>query len=59
MGFLAGATLATFLTEHDLASVIFSGVGLVIGIMAARPLNPDVVCIEPMLDYKHPEMTTK
>lgn len=58
-GFLAGATLGMILVEHDLASVILSGVGLVIGIMATRPLNPDVVCIEPVLDDKHPEMNPK
>jgi len=59
MGFLAGATLGMILSEHDLASVLLSGVGLVIGIMATRPLNPDVVCIEPVLDKKHPEMNPK
>jgi hypothetical protein len=58
-GFLAGATLGMFLIEHELASVILSGVGLVIGIMATRPLNPDVVCLEPALDNKHPEMIPK
>jgi hypothetical protein len=58
-GFLTGATLGMILIEHDLASVVLSGVGLVIGIMATRPLNPDVVCIEPVLDNKHPEMNPK
>lgn len=58
-GFLAGVSLGMILFEQDLASVILSGVGLVIGIKATRPLNPDVVCIEPVLENKHPEMNQK
>jgi positive regulator of sigma E activity len=56
IGFLAGATLGMSLIGHELASIILSGVGLVIGIMATRQLNPDVVCLEPALDNKQPEM---
>lgn len=56
LGFLAGSSLGMILFELELASVILSGVGLVIGIMATRPLNPAVVCIEPVLDNTHPEM---
>ena len=59
MGFVAGAALGMLLIETDLASVVLSGVGLVIGIMATRPLNPDVVCIQPVLDHEHPETIPK